>query len=172
MAAVICATPLLILGLLLIVWALLRKKPTPSPPPKPAPPPPTAGPYLETVGLPGGPRRFRLKAEGVTIGREPENDLVITEEFPAWESVSRRHARIRQQANHWVVEDLDSTNGIYINERRTGRNLLRDGWRLGIGGVKFVFRVTAEANKQHPADKQHPTDELHPSDEQHPEAQR
>jgi len=139
------------------------------------------------VGLPGGPRRFRLKAEGVTIGREPENDLVITEEFPAWESVSRRHARIRQQANHWIVEDLGSTNGIYINERRTGRNLLRDGWRLGIGGVKFVFRITTEADKgaigmaasewRHPADKQHPEDELHPDDEapsewRHPEAQR
>ncbi len=109
------------------------------------------GPYLESIGTPGGPRRFDLKPDGIIIGRAlalPDVDLVITQDFPAWETVSSRHARVHQQAGHWIVEDLDSTNGIYVNERRTGRNLLRDGWRLGIGGVKFVFRASTGEARQ------------------------
>ncbi len=136
---------LLILGLLLILWAFRRKKPRPTPPP---PPPMPIAPHLESVGIPGGPRRFDLKPDGLTIGRAPESDLVITQDFPAWETISRHHARIYQQEGRWIVEDLDSMNGVYVNGRRTGRNLLRDGWRLGVGGVEFVFRTsTGEAQR-------------------------
>jgi pSer/pThr/pTyr-binding forkhead associated (FHA) protein len=82
-----------------------------------------------------------LHPGGFIIGRAEDNNLVITDDFPAWESVSRRHARIYQEAGRWVVEDLGSMNGVYVNGRRTGRNLLRDGWRLGIGGSEFVFHA-------------------------------
>lgn len=75
------------------------------------------------------------------MGRAPENDLVITPELAGWETVSRSHARIYRQGENWIVEDLGSTNGIYVNGRRTGRNLLRDGWRLGIGSVVFTFHA-------------------------------
>ena len=143
--AAICTTPLLILGLLLVLWAFRRKKTraTPTPPP---PPPAPAAPYLESTSIPGSPHRFDLGPDGITIGRAPENDLVITQDFPGWETVSRSHARVYRQAGRWIIEDLDSTNGVYVNERRTGRNLLRDGWRLGIGEVEFIFRTgTGEA---------------------------
>lgn len=145
LVAAICLAPLLILGLLPILWVLRRKRPTPPPPSRP--PVPT-GPYLESVGTPGGSRRFGLNPDGVTIGRASENDLVITQDFPAWETVSRRHACVYQRAGRRIVEDLNSMNGIYVNERRTGRNLLCDGWRLGIGGVEFIFRAgTGEARR-------------------------
>jgi len=89
-----------------------------------------------------------LKPDGSTIGRTQENELVITQDFPGWESVSRHHARIYEQAGHWIVEDLNSMNGVYVNEKRTGKNLLRDGWRLSIGGVEFIFRAgTGEAQR-------------------------
>ena len=105
-----------------------------------------AAPYLESTSTPGGPLRFDLGPDGITVGRAPENDLIITQDFPGWETVSRSHARVYRQAGHWIVEDLDSMNGVYVNGRRTGRNLLRDGWRLGIGEVEFVFRAgTGEA---------------------------
>lgn len=152
--AAICLVPLFILGLLLIILALRRrgKRPRPIPPPPPTPTPPApAGPYLESIRTPGGPSRFGLKPDGVTIGQSPDIpsvDLVITRDFPGWETVSRRHARIYQQAGHWIVEDLGSTNGIYVNGRRTGRNLLRDGWQLDIGGVAFVFRADTGEAKQ------------------------
>jgi len=149
-----CLGLLLLFPILFVLWVLKRvrrrrERAEPTPPPPPSPPP--AGPYLETVDAPGGPRRFDLKPDGVTIGRAPalpNVDLAITQDFPGWETVSRRHALVHQQAGRWIVEDLDSMNGIYVNERRTGRNLLRDGWRLGIGGVQFVFRAgTGEAQR-------------------------
>lgn len=128
----------LLVGLALIAWAFRGKKPRP----KPAPllPTPTA-PCLEIADAPGGPRRFELKPEGVTIGRGTENTLVITQDMAGWDTVSRCHARIYRQEKRWIVEDLNSMNGIYVNGRRTGRNLLREGWRLGIGGVEFVFHA-------------------------------
>ena len=143
--AVICLIPLLALALLLTLWALWRRRrrPEPSPPP-PAPP----GPYLESIATPGGPHRLRLKPDGATIGLAPENDLVITQDLHGWESVSRRHARIYTQAGRWIVQDLESTNGVYVNGRRTGRNLLRDGWRLSLGEVEFVFHISAEEERQ------------------------
>lgn len=145
----ICLLPLLLLGLLLIILALRKKKPLPPSPPTPAAPPlTTAVPYLESVRTPGGPQRFDLKSGGFTIGRAADNDLVITQDFPGWETVSQRHAWIHQQADHWIVEDIRSTNGVYVNGKRTGRNLLRDGWQLDIGEVEFTFRAhTGEAGQ-------------------------
>jgi uncharacterized repeat protein (TIGR01451 family) len=144
---------LLVLILLATIMPLVgrrrRRREELSPPPKPSPPSsaPTA-PHLESVRTPDGPRRFGLEPEGITIGRTPENDLVITQDFPHWETVSRQHARIYRRADRWVVEDLNSMNGVYVNGRRTGRNLLHNGWQLDIGGVEFVFRGgTGEAGQ-------------------------
>jgi len=141
---VICLIPLLALGLLLVLAALWKAKPRSA---SGSPPTPT-GPYVESVGIPGSPRRFHLKPDGVTIGQAPGNDLVISEDFPQWDTVSRRHARIYAKADRWIVEDLGSRNGVYVNGRRTGKNLLRDGWRLGIGGVEFVFHANTGEERQ------------------------
>jgi hypothetical protein len=143
LAAVLCLIPLLILGLVCVLW-ILRRKPraVPSPPPPPPPPRPVpARAHLESAAPGGSPRLFDLKPQGVTIGRGQENDLVITEDFPGWETVSHHHARVYEQGGRWIVEDLDSMNGIYVNGKRTGHNLLREGWRLGVGGVEFIFHA-------------------------------
>jgi hypothetical protein len=142
--AAICLIPLLVLGLVLVLWMLRRARSRPTPPPPPAP----TGPYLESTATPGGQGRLHLKPDGVTIGQAPENDLVVAQDLSGWETVSRRHARIYAQAGRWIVEDLGSTNGIYVNGRRTGRNLLRDGWRLGVGGVEFVFHASTGEEPQ------------------------
>ena len=135
---------LLTIIITLILMARRRARRQPKPPP---PPSPVANPYLESAGDPV-PRRFYLNPEGVTIGRSEENGLVITQDFAGWETVSRRHARVYEQAGRWVVEDTGSMNGVYVNKSRTGRNLLRDGWQLGIGGVEFTFHAgTGEARQ-------------------------
>ena len=145
LALLLCLVPLLLLGLLAILWAMRRK---PKPPPPPPPPPVVTGAYLESVDTAGEPRRFGLNPEGVTIGRAPENGLVITQDFVGWETVSRQHARVYKQTGRWIVEDLDSMNGVYVDGGRTGRNLLREGWRLGIGGVEFIFYPGKEEARQ------------------------
>jgi hypothetical protein len=143
LVAGLCLLPLMLLGVLLAflaIWSRRRRKSTP--PPTPAVPSlPSASAYLVSGHSRSGSRRVELKPEGVTIGRASDNDLVITQDYPGWESVSQRHAWIYRWANHWIVEDVNSRNGIYINGRRTGRNLLQNGWQLDIGKVDFVFHT-------------------------------
>jgi hypothetical protein len=151
LARAICLIPLFILALLLVILALRRRKttPIPSPPPTPvASPAVPAGPHLESIHTAGGPRRFGLRPEGITVGRDRENDLVVTPDFSRWETVSNYHARIYQLTGRWIVEDIDSMNGIYVNGKRTGHNLLQDGWQLDVGGVGFVFRARTEETGQ------------------------
>lgn len=145
---VICLLPLLlILGALLVI-VLIRKRRQKQQPPSPPPPATPRGPYLESIDIGGEKGRFDLPPQGLSIGRGPGNDLVITEDFPDWRTVSSQHARIYQQDNRWILEDLESTNGIYVNGKRTGRNLLQDGWQLSIGGVRFVFHAGTEEVRQ------------------------
>lgn len=137
LAGVACIGPLFVLGVLLIVSAVrrggLRRPPAAAPAP--------GGPHLEAPAIPDAPRYFELPLEGVTIGRAPDNGLPITQDFRGWETVSDHHARIYRQGAYWVVEDRDSTSGVYVNGTRTGRNVLRDGWELGIGGTSFIFHT-------------------------------
>jgi len=54
--------------------------------------------------------------------------------------VSRQHAELRREGAHWVLHDLDSTNGTFVNEQRlTAPRPLRDGDVIGIGEATFAF---------------------------------
>ncbi|MGC9358090.1 MAG: FHA domain-containing protein, partial [Anaerolineae bacterium] len=88
-------------------------------------------------------QRIPLGGEGITIGRDSGNDLVIDKQIPRWETVSLNHARIYGRGGYWVFEDLDSKNGIYVDGQRTGKNLLEDGRKLGIGGVTLTFHTSS-----------------------------
>lgn len=140
LAGAICGAVLVVLLLVLTALLVFRRRPRPRRPTRPLPQVPPSPPWLEFT-VAGRVRRQPLEKESLTIGRAPNNDLVITPEFAGWETVSRRHARIYRRGEDWVVEDLGSTNGIYVNGRRTGRNLLRDGWRMELGSVAFTFRA-------------------------------
>jgi predicted component of type VI protein secretion system len=73
----------------------------------------------------------------VTIGRLPDNLIVI--DNPA---VSGRHARVFREGNHYVVEDLKSTNGTFVNERPIARHTLLEGDVVLVGRHSIVFSVT------------------------------
>ena len=139
---------LLFLGLLFVLFGRRKKRipqrtgTRPITPLKPATPPVAPTPacitYTDTEGKV---QTCELNPQGLTIGRAADNQLVIGSTFPGWETVSQHHARILRKGEDWIVTDLNSANGIYVNERRTGRNLLRDGWSLALGAVIFTFRA-------------------------------
>ena len=63
-----------------------------------------------------GPRegtRIELGASPLSIGRAAENTLVLDDDY-----VSSRHARLFPHEGAWVVEDLGSTNGTYLDRTR------------------------------------------------------
>jgi len=83
-------------------------------------------------GLPGSHHRL---GPSTTIGRAPENEIVV----PVKE-VSRRHARIIVIDDGYVLTDLGSPNGTYINGTRVaGEQRLRDGDKITVGGKEFLF---------------------------------
>jgi len=70
------------------------------------------------------------------IGRTPENQIRLNK--PA---VSRRHAQIAQSESGYLLRDLNSENGTYVNGERVKERPLADGDRVQIGTVRFVFRA-------------------------------
>lgn len=82
-----------------------------------------------------------LKDGPITIGRADDNDLVIDDRFSSYETVSETHARLYQRAGYWIIKDLDSDNGVYVNRQRTGHNILQEGWQVSIGSVTFKFHT-------------------------------
>lgn len=78
-------------------------------------------------------RGFSLGPAGATIGRHPDNSIVIPDP-----QVSRHHAKISWQAGAYVIEDLGSGNGTFVNGKRiSGPRLLAHGQVIGLGSVSL-----------------------------------
>jgi hypothetical protein len=92
---------------------------------------------------PGAGRRFDLGVAPVTIGRNAQCNVCVDD---VW--LSRRHARIAWSGTEYIIEDLQSTNGTYVNGRLIdGSCILKSGDRLQLGDqVEFAFQVRAPAS--------------------------
>jgi len=79
-------------------------------------------------------KRFPLNRNEVVLGRGADCDVQVDRD-----SVSRRHARVFRVGEQWMVEDLGSTNGSYVNDIPVQRSVLRDADFLKIGAAIFKF---------------------------------
>ena len=88
---------------------------------------------------PGAGQRFTLSKPETVIGRYAGNDMVVQHK-----EVSRRHASITREGGGFVLRDLGSRNGTFVNRRRlSGPQALRDGDLIMLGeGVHLVFRAS------------------------------
>ncbi len=68
------------------------------------------------------------------MGRSDENDLVLQED-----SVSREHAAIRLENGEFVLYDLNSANGTFINHRAIEKRVLKPGTLFYLADVAIVF---------------------------------
>jgi predicted component of type VI protein secretion system len=68
------------------------------------------------------------------IGRTPDNDLQIDSKY-----ISRHHAQIITSGSTSVLEDLNSTNGIYVRAKRVRRRMLNDGDVVQIGQHEIMY---------------------------------
>ncbi len=75
----------------------------------------------------------------VKIGRVPDNTVMI--DNPA---VSSHHARVFRDGGNFVLEDLQSTNGTFVNDNRVTRHNLTNGDVIGVGKHKLLFERGAQ----------------------------
>jgi hypothetical protein len=88
---------------------------------------------------------FVLDRDRLTIGRDPNNDIVINDP-----QVSRQHARIRRQGGLTVIEDMGSTNGTFVNGMRLANpHTLANGDSISLGdAVKLTYYEAAIATTE------------------------
>ena len=76
-----------------------------------------------------------------TVGRTPDNDLRIDADF-----ISRHHAVLLVTAHGTIVEDLNSTNGVFVNHTRVTRRTLNEGdlVMFGKSGFRYILKPISE----------------------------
>ena len=95
-----------------------------------------------------------LRPGRLVIGRTADNDLQIDSKF-----ISRHHCQIVTQADSCLIEDLNSTNGIYVQSKRVRRYNLNDGDVVQVGQHEIMYidervprlRTAADAEPQAPS---------------------
>jgi len=109
------------------------------PRPPQAGPPPLASLLVKNGALKN--QRVPVKTPVFNIGRADYNDIVLPDP-----SVSTAHAKLQRREGVWVVVDLDSTNGTFVDgERVTGESPLAPGTLLRFGDVQLVFEPSDDA---------------------------
>ncbi len=78
-----------------------------------------------------------LNKDRMTLGRRPYNDIVVDNL-----AVSGEHAALQVIGHDYFIEDLNSTNGTYINEQKIKRQILKNGDTIEIG--KYAIRYVQD----------------------------
>src|SRR5947209_9200209 len=109
-------------------------------------------PELIVVNGPQAGTRFALDKDNFFIGRATNSAIVLPEPEIAW-----RHCQIRLQAGRFLVSDLRTSSGTYVNGMRSAERWLEDRDQIGIGKTILMFRsgegsAAAEQAATEPAD--------------------
>ena len=92
-------------------------------------------PRLVAVEGPLSGKTFYLD-EPVSIGRLGSNDICLEDPF-----VSRNHCVIRNDGDEYLIEDLNSSNGTYLNGERVNTRSLKEGCLIAVGASRFLFKL-------------------------------
>ncbi len=82
---------------------------------------------------------FAIDSDGITIGRGTTNDIMI----PVIK-VSRQHAKIKAVEDGFLIRDLESTNGTFVNGVKIQEKLLEDGDEILIEPARLYFKLEEE----------------------------
>jgi two-component system, cell cycle response regulator len=103
--------------------------------------PQSSGDACLVLIYPPGPdmgKRFALDKDEFILGRGSDCDIQVDRD-----SVSRRHAKVYKKGDAWLIQDLGSTNGSYVNDNQIDDAPIRDGDLLKIGAAIFKFLTGA-----------------------------
>jgi general secretion pathway protein A len=83
----------------------------------------------------------------IIVGRAPDNEVYISGKF-----VSRHHAQLVSDEFGCVIEDLNSTNGVFLGEKQVNKYRLRDGDTVSVGVFELVYHDLRLENTDDDAD--------------------
>jgi len=86
----------------------------------------------------------------IIVGRSPDNEIYIKSKF-----VSRHHAQLVSDENGCTIEDLNSTNGVFMGEKQVKKHRLKNGDVLTLGVHELVYtdlRQSESANEENISD--------------------
>jgi general secretion pathway protein A len=78
----------------------------------------------------------------VIVGRSPDNEIYIKSKF-----VSRHHAQLVSDETGCVIEDLNSTNGVFLGEKQVKKYRLRDGDSVSLGVHELIYHDLRKQNE-------------------------
>lgn len=87
--------------------------------------------------------RFLLDRDTTGVGRHPDSDIFLDDV-----TVSRRHAEFRREGGEYVVIDVGSLNGTYVNREPVDQAALTGGDEVQIGKFRLVFLTGADGGSQ------------------------
>jgi hypothetical protein len=86
---------------------------------------------------------FRLTSGKNTIGTAADADIVLTDK-----KISRKHAVIRYEGGEFVVSDLDSSNGTFVNDEKIQKHDLIDNDIIKLGDIEFEFKCVSQHTRE------------------------
>jgi pSer/pThr/pTyr-binding forkhead associated (FHA) protein len=103
-------------------------------------------------------KTYELDEPVISIGRLPENTISI-----ANMGVSRRHVKIEEDTDRsYVLSDLNSLNGTYVNGKRIKKVTLRTGDKISIGKYTILYEATGESRESAPVPEAAPAQPAEP----------
>ncbi len=108
--------------------------------------PPTSALLIVQRGPSAG-ARFLLDAERTVAGRSPDADIFLDDV-----TVSRKHVEFVREGDGFVLRDVGSLNGTYVNRDRIERTTLRAGDEVQIGKFRMTFHPSPQRGERRAAD--------------------
>lgn len=103
-------------------------------------------PRLIVIAGPSQGHTFNCTEKEISIGRDASNQIRLIDP-----SISRRHSLIKEQDERFVIKDLDSFNGTFVNGIPIMEQEIVNGDQLAIGDALLLFLVEQESTPNHPA---------------------
>ena len=111
----------------------------------------------------GNTRDLPLTKENFCIGRTPENDLEVKDSL-----ISRRHTSIIKKGDRYIIYDLGSSNGTYVNREKIEMKVLEDGDVVRLGDTEITFNDERLRQRSNAANLRQTTAEVPAPPEQKP----
>lgn len=99
---------------------------------------PSGSALLIILRGPNSGARFLLDADTTTVGRRPRADIFLDDV-----TVSRRHAEFIRTDQGFLVRDVGSLNGTYVNRQRVETQALSDGDEVQVGKFRLTYYIAA-----------------------------